>query len=805
LWLPALGLPSPTFRDSIRPEDAMPFQPSESLKSRTFLGLIVAQFLAGFNDQAIHAASMFYAIHHNTLTDAQAISLMPILFYAPWAIFCTLAGYLADRFSKQKAVVIWKVAEVGITLLALGGFYLGTVHKDPLGPWIVLSTVFLMGTHAAFFAPAKYGAMPEILQPQVLSRGNGILESTTFLAAILGTVSGGLLSFVFKDQEYFIGLILVGLAVIGAVASFLVARLPAANPNRPFPANLFKPLLDNLRIMRRSRPLALSVLGIAFFIFMVAFMRSTMYMHGESRIPRWTEFKTSLVVAAVALGAGLGSPLVGYLSGGKVELGLVPFGAVGMILATLVAAFTLDSLPALVVCLVFIGFFAGFYLVPMYTLLQHRAPKTSKGDLVATSNFINVLGAMAASALFFSLVSLAHFLGVAPEVRQVDGVAQGQLIALVKDDRNRPRYVLIQGEKLWKIKASRETGDPGGGLYVKDERGKHRGIKASRDRGNGSDIFDPLDQLDIFGPDEAQEDIRHNHFEIETLGSLEKGDQVVVSRYEIHQVFTYRIRPAGEALKPAYNNEALPRLLFIGASLMTLGILILLCRQLPDFFLRALLWLRAQRRYRLKVVGMNNLPSNGPVILATNCDRLEKCLQVITATDRFTRFVLLEGNGGEQPSGLLRYLAQRTGLVTLHPQTDPPEVWDKALAKGAKALGQGNLLGLTADGQVPPAGVGKFIQELQALTPAPMVPVYCGSLDAEAGANTQPGIRRVQVVIGQALPSEATIEVIQRTIHLLGEWVRQTEAAGEAPATARIPTAASASPTETASGRPGYP
>src|SRR5215510_10760183 len=173
----------------------MPFQPAGSLKSRTFWGLIVAQFLAGFNDQAIHAASMFYAIHEQVLTEAQAISLMPILFYAPWAIFCTLAGYLADRFSKRQSLVFWKAAEIGITLVALGGFYLGTVqHHGQLGPAIVLSTVFLMGTHSAFFVPAKYGALPEILQPNLLSKGNGILESTSFLAVILGTVTGGFLS-----------------------------------------------------------------------------------------------------------------------------------------------------------------------------------------------------------------------------------------------------------------------------------------------------------------------------------------------------------------------------------------------------------------------------------------------------------------------------------------------------------------------------------------------------------------------------------------------------------------------------------
>src|SRR6516165_359458 len=221
--------------------------PADTLATRTYLGLLAAQFLAAFNDQAIHASAMFFAINQGSLSEAKAISLMPILFYAPWALFCTLAGYLADRFSKRHALVTWKVAEVGITLLALAGFCLGTfLDQKALGAALVLSTVFLMGTHAAFFAPAKYGAMPEILRPQVLSKGNGVLESTTFLAAILGTVSGGLLSTAFRGEEYWIGLILFGLAVVGAAASLLIEKMPAANPTRPFPVNLFRPLLDNV-------------------------------------------------------------------------------------------------------------------------------------------------------------------------------------------------------------------------------------------------------------------------------------------------------------------------------------------------------------------------------------------------------------------------------------------------------------------------------------------------------------------------------------------------------------------------------
>src|SRR6478672_6593957 len=140
------------------------FQPYPSLRNRTFIGLIAAQFIAAFNDQCIHAAAMFYAIHKNFLSEAQAIALMPILFYAPWAIFCAVAGYIADRFSKQYTLVFWKVIEVLIAATALLGFYVGSVMGyNVAGPAIVLSCVFLMGMHSAFFVPAKYGVMPEIL------------------------------------------------------------------------------------------------------------------------------------------------------------------------------------------------------------------------------------------------------------------------------------------------------------------------------------------------------------------------------------------------------------------------------------------------------------------------------------------------------------------------------------------------------------------------------------------------------------------------------------------------------------------
>jgi MFS family permease len=745
----------------------MQFQPADTLRSRTYIGLILSQFLAAFNDQTIHASAMFYALHQGTLTRDTAISLMPILFFAPWAIFCTLAGYLADRFSKRNSLVFWKTAEIGITLVALTGFWVGTSWKSPLGPWIVLSTVFLMGTHSAFFVPAKYGVLPEILQPHLLSKGNGILESTSFLAVILGTVCGGILSSpkCFKGQEYYIGLILVGLALVGAGASLLIQKMPAANPNHRLPKNLLLPLFDNLRIMLRSKPLALSVLGIAFFTFMVAFMRVTMYMHGESCVPRWDEYKTSLVVATVALGVGLGSYLAGFFSGGKVELGLVPLGAVGMIVACLLASPTLSWLPGLIVALIVIGFFSGFYIVPLYTLLQHRAPKTSKGDLIATSNFINVTGAIMASLLFFLLVYVAQATGITPLVEQEDNVAAGVLVKSIEYDQlGRPSYFEVKNES---------DGDV---------------FKVGKPKSESANDTDDSEDEGI----EEHRIIVDEGF-IDVGGSLQAGSRVVVSTYKLRGVDHYKLRMEGRPLRDAYDEEQLPHYLFISASLMTLGILILLCRQLPDFFVRALLWLRSHGRYRLKVVGMQNLPTDGPVILATNCDRFETCMQVVAATDRFTRFVLLESDEDPSPPWFLRLLAKRTGLVALHHKGEKPEAWDKALAKAAKALGQGNLVGVTADGNRPAPEMIKLLGDLRALTPAPVLPVYCASL---AGSHDgRPSmIRRVQVVIGHSLPLNATCEEICQAIHVLGEWVRKTDQAGMSFSTLMIPGAAAASP-----------
>ncbi|MFO0965061.1 MAG: MFS transporter [Gemmataceae bacterium] len=690
----------------------MPHRPADTLKNRSFVGLIVAQFLAGFNDQAIHASSMFYALSTGILREDQAISLMPVLFYAPWAIFCTLAGYYADRYSKTSVLVFWKFSEIVISLVLIAGFYIGSLG-NPLGPWLVMSCVFLMGSHAAFFAPAKYGAMPEILQPHVLSKGNGILESTTFLSAIFGTVAGGLLSFQFKGSEVWIGVIFLGLSLLGAVFSLIIERLPAANPERRFPAWLYRPIVDNLRVLFRSRPLALSALGIAFFIFMVAYMRQVMYMHGQTRNPPWNEFRVSLVVATVALGVGLGAPLAGNLSGGKIELGLVPIGCLGMMLCALFAGFLIEEDIALIAALVGIGFFSGFYMVPLYTLLQHRAPKTTKGDLIATSNFINVTGAMAASVLFFLLVRVGRTTEITPLVEQKDHVATGTIESFMRDDHGH-----IDG------------------LVLKQANGSLRPVprKALRP-GTSKDVEFAEDGI------------------LSLVSGIKEGSEVTVSRYKIGDVRRFLVREAGSPLPPVYNNEVLPRYLFFGAALMTLLIFVLLTRKLPDFLTRTLFWWRSLGRVRVQAVGMQHLPPSGPVILATNCDSLERSLQVVSVTDRSTVLVLHEN--GQASRGLLSTMAHRSNMIRV--ETDAPAEWEKVRERARHVLRRGDLLGVTVAGAASPKGAESFLSELRREFEAPVVPVFCGPAH---GA----GEGRVRVVFGAPLNGSESVDDIRRGI-----------------------------------------
>jgi acyl-[acyl-carrier-protein]-phospholipid O-acyltransferase/long-chain-fatty-acid--[acyl-carrier-protein] ligase len=718
-----------------------PFVQYDTVKNPTFYGLLIAEFLAAFNDQCIHASAMFFAIQKQALTPTQAIALMPILFYAPWALFCTLSAYFADRYSKRNSLIFWKVAEVGITALALLGFWVGaTTDSDfghKAGAWTVMVCVFLMGTHSSFYVPNKYGCLPEIFKPHALPRANGFVESTSFLAIILGTATGGWLSseHAFLGREYYIGVVLVVLALIGTLTSLLIERIPPADPSRPFPGllpwNLYRPFVKYLTTMLRSRPLRIALTNIAFFTFIVAFMRSTMYMHGESQIPHWDESKTSLVVAVVALGVGLGSPLAGFLSRGRVELGLVPLGAFGMIVFCLIAGLGIHRMPVLITCLVLLGFCSGFYIVPLYTLLQHRAPKGSKGAAVASSNVINVTGAILASLLFFGLVQITHRIGLAPEIP----ASETYTAELVKVNSDPIRHtvtsvdLLVDGEpvQLW------------------------QGTK-------GGPEEDWLAQL-------LGEPTTGSNLEVQD--GLRGGERVRVSYFEVRpRQVVYRVERAARPPRPFYNNEDVPRALFIGASLMMLLSMCLFSRNLPDFIARSLLWVRMVGRKPVRVGGQQHLPTEHAAILVSNCRRFEDAMRLQSCIDRRVRTLLSEEQPPQHKAPVVRFFARLAGMIFLPAGRTAEAERNRAVEAALKTLRGNNLVVISAPAAADGAEFEELLAGLRAAGPLPVVPVTYGPPGASAdGEPVDTSIR--QVVFGEELPPGVSVEEIRKALQEL--------------------------------------
>ena len=251
---------------------------------------------------------------------------------------------------------------------------------------------FLMTSQAAVFAPSKYGILPEILPEERLSWGNGILELGTFLAIILGTIAAGISTPLVKGREYWSGIALVVLAIFGLFASLSISRVPAAKPDAKFRWNPLGDLFAQIGEIRKDRLLSLAVIGNMYFWFLGALLLINVVLYGTDVMHVSEEVASRLLVAS-SLGIAFGSFLAGYLSGGKIEYGLVPLGAIGITVNHRFAfahrAFLSTSV---IVHLIFLGFFAGFFAVPINALIQHRPPPDRKGAIIAAANLLSFVG-----------------------------------------------------------------------------------------------------------------------------------------------------------------------------------------------------------------------------------------------------------------------------------------------------------------------------------------------------------------------------------------------------------------------------
>jgi acyl-[acyl-carrier-protein]-phospholipid O-acyltransferase / long-chain-fatty-acid--[acyl-carrier-protein] ligase len=309
-------------------------------------------------------------------------------------------GYLADRYSKRSVIIGTKFFEMATAALAILGLLQHSLVLE-------CAAGFLMTCQAAVFGPSKYGIMPELLPEEKLSWGNGILELGTFLAIILGTIAAGISMPLVKGREYWSGIALVILALLGLFASLGISRVPPAKPDAKFRWNPLGDLFTQIGEIRKDRLLSLAVIGNMYFWFLGALLLINVVLYGTDVMHVSEEVASRLLVAS-SLGIALGSFLAGYLSGGKIEYGLVPLGAIGITLITASLSREGLSFSSVIVHLTFLGFFAGFFAVPINALIQHRPPPDRKGAIIAAANLLSFVGIALQPIAQYAMIYIGH-------------------------------------------------------------------------------------------------------------------------------------------------------------------------------------------------------------------------------------------------------------------------------------------------------------------------------------------------------------------------------------------------------------
>ena len=294
------------------------------LRQRRFLPFFGAQAFGAFNDNVYKNVLVIVATYHAasyTQLDPELLTNMAGgLFILPYVLFSGIAGQLADRFDKALVLKVVKAAEIVIMTIAALGLAAHSIE-------VLLTALFLMGVHSTFFAPAKYGLLPEVLQETELVGGNALVEMGTFLAILLGTLAAGLLAAAGSSGA--IATALIGIAVIGCVISLAIPAMRPAAPTLRIDWQPWTSTWDNIRAARESRAVFQSILGISWFWFYGALVLAQLPLFAKNVLGGSEQIVTLLLVLFSA-GIGVGSLLCERLSGRKVEIGLVPFGSIGL-------------------------------------------------------------------------------------------------------------------------------------------------------------------------------------------------------------------------------------------------------------------------------------------------------------------------------------------------------------------------------------------------------------------------------------------------------------------------------------------
>ncbi|HTN75883.1 MAG TPA: MFS transporter [Pirellulaceae bacterium] len=668
---------------------------TDGLMSRSFIGLLGTHFLTLMNDNllrwlAIGIGKQAVDTSHMSTT----LVIGTAFFVLPYILMAAPAGYLADRFSKRSVIIWCKWLEALVMGLGVFAIYIG---NTPL----LFAVLFLIGAQSALFAPAKLGCIPEIVRTECISSANGVMGLTTIIATVIGMALGNVLTGETgeggRDMLWLSGPILVGAALLGSFSSLLIKPLPPGDETRKFPWRPVQQSWRDLRVLASNAALLRVAFGMVFYwaIGSLAQLDIDLFAY-EGGAPDQSD-NVPLLLSLVA-GVGLGSVLAGIWSEGRVELGILPLGAGGMVIAAVLLCLGPDELVRndsiwtgafLWACLqlFFLGVSAGMFEVPLNAYMQHRSPPEARGSVLAATNLLIYSGILFVSLLLFGMrttipgtldhVKILNRLHATPaEKAEADAIAQ-RFVDDQATQQNKPSYQRIEP-------------------YLEGLTGKVRQLTLAR-----------LVWEDIAA--HKRTEILHRARYLKSFPDNEEDDKLV------RRVFD-------ESFRPFMTSKQI----FLICGVLTIPVFIYIVVSIPQAVIRFFVWLMAHTLYRIKVFGRENLPDEGGALLVANhISWLDGILLLLTSS-RPIRMIVYAGNF-QQP--WLKWMANLYGVIFLG--TTPKGIAG-AIRTAREALRNGELVcifpegGISRSGQLQAfkAGAIKILQG----TNAPVIPIYLDEL-----------------------------------------------------------------------------
>ncbi|MBR1604265.1 MAG: MFS transporter [Synergistaceae bacterium] len=399
------------------------------LFTRRFMPLFMTQFLGAFNDNFFKSALIMLITYK--IGDAAGIDPRILVnaaagvFILPFFLFASPASDLADKYDRSRLMRWVKFAEIIIMIAAAIGFYLNSLDFKIIATWFLLSVLFLMGAQSAFFSPAKYSILPQHLNPDEIIAGNGLIQMGTYLAILSGTIAGGLLVL---RSVVITGNLVVLIALLGWLSSLLIPDTKPINPNLKLDFKIKSVINKTISLWHEVTPMRdvfLSMLAISWFWLVGAVFLAQFPTYAKS-VLNADESVATAFLAIFSLGIGLGSMTCDAILKGKITTRYVPFSAYGIAIASVLLYLlsnnninnnniinarqfftSLSNLP-IPLCLFAIAFFGGLYIVPLYAVMQTKAPESKVSGVIACSNISDSLF-MAVSAVLASVLIALNF------------------------------------------------------------------------------------------------------------------------------------------------------------------------------------------------------------------------------------------------------------------------------------------------------------------------------------------------------------------------------------------------------------